>query len=217
MIKYLTLLILFFSVNCNYLSAELMPADSAVISLLSENTETRNKAIEALIIHQEPATFPVIEAAIEGRLYTYEGKAFSETEGKYKRIYPVGIEEATIKEDELQPVKLSRAQRIAFNKILPVIHLTDEDIEKRKTAYSQLLSTRSAELLPLLKTQAGKENDAETAHMAIQVLRTLQLLTGDEADQHFALDYFSGKKQVKPMLYWMNICKEKIFLPEIGK
>ncbi|MCD8176574.1 MAG: urea ABC transporter permease subunit UrtB [Tannerellaceae bacterium] len=148
------------------MSAGILPVDSAVTVLQQGETEKMTQAVEALTIHQDPATFPLIEAVLDGRLHNTNGEV----------------------------VKLTRTQRLAFNKILPVIYLTSPDTEKRKQAYLQLASARTPELLPVLKEQAGHENDPELAATAIHVLRTLQLFSGDEADQAFALEYFSQRK-----------------------
>lgn len=156
---------------------------AAVLS--SPNDTARSQALRYLAAQKDPATFPLLAAINDKKLYTLDGKPVTtgeaETSGGKEvftvfYLYPQNQQAATkLPTDRLQKVEISRSERLILNVVLPYLNLTSHDPQKRIMAYGQLVSVPDTGKIAILEKALRQEADAGALTAGREVLFQMKL------------------------------------------
>lgn len=157
-----------------------------VAAVLSPPNDTaRSQALRYLAAQKDPATFPLLAAINDKKLYTLDGKPVTtgeaETSGGKEvftvfYLYPQNQQAATkLPTDRLQKVEISRSERLILNVVLPYLNLTSHDPQKRIMAYGQLVSVPDTGKIAILEKALRQEADAGALTAGREVLFQMKL------------------------------------------
>ncbi|MDR6806929.1 urea transport system permease protein [Dyadobacter sp. BE34] len=160
-----------------------------VAAVLSPPNDTaRSQALRYLAAQKDPATFPLLAAINDKKLYMLDGKPVTTGEAENSGgkevftvfyLYPQNKEAADkLPADRLQKVEISRSERLILNVVLPYLNLTSHDPQKRIMAYGQLVSAQDTGKIAILAKALRQEADAGALTAGKEVLFQLKL---DEA------------------------------------
>ncbi|MGN7824848.1 urea ABC transporter permease subunit UrtB [Chitinophaga sp. 22536] len=149
----------------------------------------RTQAIGRLAALHIPATYPLLMAINDKKLYLLDNKAVTtdsnpSAEGTY-RIYSLYPDNTLLTNSSGQPlllplsalkaVDIPRADRLQLAGIAPLLNLFSNDAQKRTLAYSQLKHTSDSATLSILKEAIAKENNADALRTGKDALYSIQL------------------------------------------
>lgn len=173
--------------------------DSAAIytaQLLSpSNDSVRTHAIGRLAALRIPATFPLLMAINDKKLYLLHQKAVTVdskpgAEGTY-RLYTLYPNQILLKNSSGQPlllslsalqtIDISRADRLQLASIAPLLNLYNNDAQKRILAYSQLKNTGDSSVQLILQSALAKETNADALRTGKDVLYGAKLYSANSA------------------------------------
>jgi len=157
-----------------------------VAAVLSPPNDTaRSQALRYLAAQKDPATFPLLAAINDKKLYMLDGKPVTtgeaETSGGKEvftvfYLYPQNQQAADkLPADRLQKVEVSRSERLILNVVLPYLNLTSHDPQKRIMAYGQLVSAPDTGKVMLLEKALRQETDAGALTAGKEVLFQMKL------------------------------------------
>jgi urea transport system permease protein len=167
--------------------------DSASIytaQLLQPPTDSvRTQAIGRLAALRIPATFPLLMAINDKKLYLLNHKAVTVDskptgEGTYRlySLYPDNIlltnssgQPLLLPLQALQTVDIPRADRLQLAGIAPLLNLFSNDAQKRIPAYTQLKNTGDSATLRILQAALAKETNADARRTGKDVLYAARL------------------------------------------
>jgi urea transport system permease protein len=149
------------------------------------NDTARSQALRYLAAQKNPATFPLLAAINDKKLYMLDGKPVTtgeaETSGGKEvftvfYLYPQNQPAAMkLPVDQLQKVEISRSERLLLNVVLPYLNLTNPDPQKRIIAYGQLVNAPDPDRIALLETALRQERDAGAQTAGREVLFQMKL------------------------------------------
>lgn len=179
-------------------------ADSISIQIAAvlnpPNDTARSQALRYLAAQKDPATFPLLAAINDKKLYMLGGKPVTtgeaETSGGKEvftvfYLYPQNQQAATkLSADQLQKVEISRSERLLLNVVLPYLNLTSHDPQKRIMAYGQLVNAPDPDRIALLEKALRQETDpgARTAEREV----FFQIKLNETASGHQAKAYIDS-------------------------
>lgn len=149
----------------------------------------RTQAIGRLAALRIPATFPLLMAINDKKLYLLDQKAVTidghpSGEGTY-RLYALYPDNTLLTNSSGQPlllplsalktVDIPRADRLQLAGIAPLFNLFSNDPQKRTLAYSQLKHTSDSATLRILKAALAKETNADALRTGKDALYAIQL------------------------------------------
>jgi len=130
-----------------------------------QRIEERSLAIGRLVVLQEPASFPFLEAINNSNLYLVNGKAVtlghrrSESEDVFT-VYELFPRHRLLLNEQGQPVMLaasglksveiSRVDRLQLGPVVERLNLFNADAQKRTMAYAQLQNVSDTALMNVL-------------------------------------------------------------------
>jgi urea transport system permease protein len=149
------------------------------------NDTARSQALRYLAAQKNPATFPLLAAINDKKLYMLDGKPVTtgeaETSGGKEvftvfYLYPQNQPAAMkLPVDQLRKVEISRSERLLLNVVLPYLNLTNPDPQKRIIAYGQLVNAPDPDRIALLETALRQERDAGAQTAGREVLFQMKL------------------------------------------
>jgi urea transport system permease protein len=149
------------------------------------NDTARSQALRYLAAKKDPATFPLLAAINDKKLYMLGGKAVTtgeaETSGGEEvftvfYLYPQNELAATkLPAGQLQKVEISRSERLILNVVLPYLNLTSHDPQKRIMAYGQLVNAPDSDRIALLEKALRRETDPGARTAGTEVLFQMKL------------------------------------------
>ncbi|MCF0074130.1 urea ABC transporter permease subunit UrtB [Dyadobacter sp. CY261] len=149
------------------------------------NDSARGQALRYLAAKKDPATFPLLAAINDKKLYMLGGKPVTtgeaETSGEKEvftvfYLYPQNQQAATkLSADQLQKVEISRSERLLLNVVLPYLNLTSPDPQKRTMAYGQLVNAPDPDRIALLEKALRQETDPGAQTAGREVLFQMKL------------------------------------------
>jgi urea transport system permease protein len=149
------------------------------------NDTARSQALRYLAAQKDPATFPLLAAINDKKLYTLGGKPVTTGEAEISGVkevftvfylYPQNQQAATkLPADQLQKVEISRSERLILNVVLPYLNLTSHDPAKRIMAYGQLVNAPGPERIALLEKALRQETDPGARTAGKEVLFQMKL------------------------------------------
>lgn len=164
------------------------------------NDTARSQALRYLAAQKDPATFPLLAAINDKKLYMLGGKPVTtgdaETSGGKEvftvfYLYPQNRQAATkLSADQLQKVEISRSERLMLNVVLPYLNLTSHDPQKRIMAYGQLVNASGPERIALLEKALRQETDPSAQTAGKEVL--FQMKLNETASGHLAKAYIDS-------------------------
>ncbi|HEY9261430.1 urea ABC transporter permease subunit UrtB [Chitinophaga sp.] len=173
--------------------------DSAAIytaQVLSPSSDSvRTQAIGRLAALRIPATFPLLMAINDKKLYLLDHKAVTidskpTAEGTY-RLYSLYPDNILLKNSSGQPLLLSlsalqtvdipRGDRLQLSSIGPLLNLYSNDAQKRILAYSQLKNTGDSSVQLILQNALAKETNADALRTGKDVLYGAKLYAATSA------------------------------------
>ncbi|HWV68061.1 urea ABC transporter permease subunit UrtB [Chitinophaga sp.] len=149
----------------------------------------RTQAIGRLAALRIPATFPLLMAINDKKLYLLDNKAVTVDskptgEGTY-RLYSLYPDNTLLTNSSGQPlllplsalktVDIPRGDRLQLAGIAPLLNLFSNDAQKRILAYSQLKNVGDSATLPLLQAALAKETNADARRTGKDVLYAAKL------------------------------------------
>lgn len=166
-----------------------------VAAVLSPRNDTaRSQALRYLAAQKDPATFPLLAAINDKKLYVLDGQPVTTGEAENSGgkevftvfyLYPQNQRAAArLSADRLQKVEISRSERLILNVVLPYLNLTSHDPQKRIMAYGQLVSAPDTGKIAILEKALRQEADAGALTAGKEVLFQMKLheaLSGPEA------------------------------------
>lgn len=166
-----------------------------VAAVLSPRNDTvRSQALRYLAAQKDPATFPLLAAINDKKLYMLDGQPVTTGEAEDSGgkevftvfyLYPQNQRAAArLPADRLQKVEISRSERLILNVVLPYLNLTSHDPQKRIMAYGQLVSAPDTGKIAILEKALRQEADAGALTAGKEVLFQMKLheaLSGPEA------------------------------------
>lgn len=152
----------------------------------------RSIALQRLVKRGEPATFPLLAAINEKRIFLLDGKpvgtgpAQQAADGSevfeiyylYPKNEPVFNSDGNVKTvpvSALTKVNISRADRMAMTPILPYLNLANPEPKKRIIAYGQLLTASDSLKINVLSGALKLEKDKEALTAGKEILFQLKL------------------------------------------
>ncbi|WP_426295247.1 urea ABC transporter permease subunit UrtB [Dyadobacter endophyticus] len=167
------------------------------------NDTARSQALRYLAAQKDPATFPLLAAINDKKLYTLDGKPVTTGEGETSGgkevftvfyLYPQNKPAATkLPAEQLQKVEISRSERLILNVVLPYLNLTSHDPQKRIMAYGQLVDAKDTGKIALLEKALKQETDPGALTAGREVL--FQLKLNETASEHQAKAYIDSLDQ----------------------
>lgn len=167
------------------------------------NDTARSQALRYLAAQKDPATFPLLAAINDKKLYTLDGKPVTTGEGETSAgkevftvfyLYPQNTPAATkLPAEQLQKVEISRSERLILNVVLPYLNLTSHDPQKRIMAYGQLVGATDTGKIALLEKALRQETDPGARTAGREVL--FQLKLNETASEHQAKAYIDSLDQ----------------------
>ncbi|MGN7884335.1 urea ABC transporter permease subunit UrtB [Dyadobacter sp. 22481] len=167
------------------------------------NDTARSQALRYLAAQKDPATFPLLAAINDKKLYTLDGKPVTTGEGETSGgkevftvfyLYPQNKPAATkLSAEQLQKVEISRSERLILNVVLPYLNLTSHDPQKRIMAYGQLVDAKDTGKIALLEKALKQETDPGALTAGREVL--FQLKLNETASEHQAKAYIDSLDQ----------------------
>lgn len=167
------------------------------------NDTARSQALRYLAAQKDPATFPLLAAINDKKLYTLDGKPVTTGEGETSGgkevftvfyLYPQNKPAATkLSAEQLQKVEISRSERLILNVVLPYLNLTSRDPQKRIMAYGQLVDATDTGKIALLEKALKQETDPGALTAGREVL--FQLKLNETASEHQAKAYIDSLDQ----------------------
>jgi urea transport system permease protein len=149
------------------------------------NDTARSQALRYLAAQKNPATFPLLAAINDKKLYMLDGKPVTtgeaETSGGKEvftvfYLYPQNQPAAMkLPVDQLRKVEISRSERLLLNVVLPYLNLTNPDPQKRIIAYGQLVNAPDPDRIALLEKALRQERDAGAQTAGREVLFQMKL------------------------------------------
>ena len=149
------------------------------------NDTARSQALRYLAAQKDPATFPLLAAIHDKKLYMLNGKPVTtgevETTGGKEvftvfYLYPPNQQAAAkLSAPQLQKVEISRSERLILNVVLPYLNLTSHDPQKRIMAYGQLVNAPGTERIALLEKALRQETDPGARTAGREVLFQMKL------------------------------------------
>lgn len=157
-----------------------------VAAVLSPPNDTaRSQALRYLAAQRDPATFPLLAAINDKKLYMLDGKPVTtgeveNSDGKEVftvfYLYPQNQQAATrLPIDRLQKVEISRSERLILSVVLPYLNVTSHDPQKRIMAYGQLVSAPDTGKIAILEKALRQEADAGALTAGKEVLFQMKL------------------------------------------
>lgn len=182
-------LIICFAISNLY--AEDMTRDHAVSCLLGDDTEKADEAVEFLAAECNDSTFHLIDAAVGGRLCSFNGMAVERKgDGSFYKLYPAYEPAAGVDGSAVKEIKLSRKQRMKFNDLMPIINLGSDMAEVRAEAFSQLASKKDPKTLAYMQAALKNEKDSTVLAAANSAVNSLLLFEGTDEEQAAAIAFF---------------------------
>lgn len=167
------------------------------------NDTARSQALRYLATQKDPATFPLLAAINDKKLYTLDGKPVTTGDGETSGgkevftvfyLYPQNKPAATkLSAEQLQKVEISRSERLILNVVLPYLNLTSHDPQKRIMAYGQLVDAKDTGKIALLEKALKQETDPGALTAGREVL--FQLKLNETASEHQAKAYIDSLDQ----------------------
>lgn len=164
------------------------------------NDTARSQALRYLAAQKDPATFPLLAAINDKKLYMLGGKPVTtgeaETSGGKEvftvfYLYPQNQQAATkLSADQLQKVEISRSERLLLNVVLPYLNLTSHDPQKRIMAYGQLVNAPDPDRIALLEKALRQETDPGARTTGREVF--FQMKLNETASGHQAKAYIDS-------------------------
>ncbi len=144
-------------------------------------------AIQKLVEAKSPATFPLLGAINEKKLFTFEDQLVTigakvEESGTelfdviliYPEVKPLGIKK---KLSELKEVEVGRADRLLLSPISPYLNLASPEEQKRKLAYSQFQNEESLKEMEMVKKALSVETNSEVKKIGKETYYYLLLIS----------------------------------------
>lgn len=149
------------------------------------------KALQKLVEAKNPASFPLLGAINEKRLYLLEGKLVTTGEkiAEDKDIfylyylYPENIpvdssgQKLAKSPSDLKEVEFGRADRLIISPLFPFLNLFHPEKEKRKLSFSQFQHQETTDNLPMLKDALAREKDEEVIRTGKEAVYSIHLKT----------------------------------------
>lgn len=160
--------------------------------LYPPSDSARSTALQKLVARGEPATFPLLAAINEKKIFLLDGQPVTTGLAKqaadgsevfevfylYPKSQPVldldGITKL-LPISELEKINISRSDRLSMTPILPYLNLANPDSRKRIIAYGQLLTSSDSAKINVLSGALNLEKDKEALTAGKEILFQLEL------------------------------------------
>lgn len=156
------------------------------------NDSARTIALHQLVALREPATFPLLAAINDKKIFLLDGKPVTTGEAEELAdgsevfplyyLYPVNeqVLDANSKPKkvlaaELKKVDISRTERLSLTEILPYLNLANPEPKKRIIAYGQLVASPDKDKINILSEALTLEKDKEALTAGKEILFQLKL------------------------------------------
>lgn len=167
-----------------------LAADQAGLcaALASGDVARADSAVSVLCGECDAATFPLLRAAVEGRLRVRGGRLFAAEEGGALAPLDSLGQDPKSASDTVAALRLTRRQLARLRSVEPLTHLGDASPAARAEAYGVAARLNTPQALRLLELVVRAETDPAAAEAGRQALATLQLAHGGDGEQAQALD-----------------------------
>ncbi|SHL67685.1 amino acid/amide ABC transporter membrane protein 1, HAAT family [Chitinophaga jiangningensis] len=156
-----------------------------------QSDSVRTHAIGRLVALRIPATFPLLMAINDKKLYlldnqaiTIDGKPSDEEKYRLHRVYPdtrplhnSSGDPLLLSLSQLKTVDIPRADRLLLLPIAPLFNLYSPDAQKRIQAYGQLTDLQDPQVQKILADVVSKETDYNALRIGKESLYAIQLHT----------------------------------------
>lgn len=190
------LLLLISGSMIHHVSAQDKQTIQLVNQLKSPLDSVRNAALDQLVEKKDTATYPLLEAISQRKLYLDKdiyvtiGEKQLDKDGTKRyplyRVYPTTEQvvyengKPVLKElDELEEVKFSRVVRLKVQPLVPYFRLVSPLPEKRKSAYMSFRTTADTSVIPLLRKALKDEKVEKVKRYGREAIYAIKLHQGD--------------------------------------
>lgn len=158
------------------------------VSQILHDTQ-KTYAIQQLVAIQDPATFPLLSAINNKKLYLLNNQAV--TTGEKTEIYTLYPKNELLVNRNGQPlhtsidaltvVEINRADRLLLNGILPMLEIFNPAPAKRMLAYGQLKDSHAPNRITMLRMALAQESNTDALRAGKDILYYLELNTTTDA------------------------------------
>ncbi len=162
-----------------------------VAALAQGSYSAKETAIEEIAASGDERVIPVLEAMLEGDLYTRESDGvvvIGETSGQTVVLTdPLTQQEiGQLPKSELDKIRVNNRLRKALRGVLGGLSLMSKDSQKRLESAEALFKTRSAEMLPLLNKALERETVAKVRQQLEITKAAIELTESSETQARLA-------------------------------
>lgn len=163
------------------------------VSQILHDTE-KTYAIQQLVAKQDPATFPLLNAINNKKLYLFNNEAVTtgeKNETSSYEIYSLYPKNELLVNRNGQPlhtsidaltvVEINRADRLLLNGILPILELFSTEPAKRMLAYGQLKNSHAPHRIEMLQMALARETNPDALRAGKDILFSILLNTTTDA------------------------------------
>ncbi|WPQ61583.1 urea ABC transporter permease subunit UrtB [Chitinophaga sancti] len=163
------------------------------VSQILHDTQ-KTYAINQLIAKQDPATFPLLSAINNKKLYLLNNQAVTtgeKTASATYEIYSLYPKNELLVNTNGQPlhtsidaltvVEINRSDRLLLNGILPMLEIFNPEPAKRMLAYGQLKDSHAPNRLDMLRMALARESNKDALRAGKDILYYLELNTTTDA------------------------------------
>ncbi|GLU57066.1 branched-chain amino acid ABC transporter permease [Dyadobacter frigoris] len=160
--------------------------------LYPSSDSARITALQKLVKHGEPSTFPFLAAINEKKIFLLDGQPVTTGSAQqladgsevFEIFYLYPKSQAVLNSDgtpkllpvsSLEKIDISRSDRLSMAPILPYLNLANPDPKKRIIAYGQLLTSSDSSKINVLSGALNLEKDKEALTAGKEILFQLKL------------------------------------------
>ena len=171
---------------------------AALAKLKAASTQERGLAIEQLAAVQTPQAIVILQALLDGRLFTLKADdklvIGTAVESGYQLVdadsaQPLGV----VDRSATQKITLTNGLRTSLRKIIGRLELNDADAGIRLAAVNEMAKAVDDESLALLRAHLPMEKDESVQNAIKLVLGLEQLNSADKAQRLAAIDLLKGQ------------------------
>ena len=174
-----------------------IPLNTCVNVILQKDALRLKEVAMYLVTKDDIATYPLISAIVDKRLYKYKNTAVTKFPGDtlYYSVYPE-VKAINVQKEQLSEVKLARAVRTKFNGITKKVNLVHPNKNVREMSFRSFKTTGNLSDVNFLTSLKVHEEDEDVLLAANEAIYSIWLKSNNVDLQNKALGILEEKVNV---------------------